>query len=465
MTVWGLDVADGRLRMVHLVRSPRRSRLTHALSIRVAPDASEEQLAGLLRRAVEGSGIDTGHVAICLPTTAGYLHCCDADSPPPVAPDRPFVSDSWTVDDGDRTWTVTGSADRDVTERLIRVAESAGLRVMHVALPQMAAAAALGMLGTDARRGAHAGFVVDHAQVRFTLTRRQAPVLTRSTPRDRSDGSADPARIAVTIYRAAQMADGGDLPSQVSVIAGDEDYAAIEPIAAAVGVRLHRVTPGAAAGVACPGDPPRDMSDYAVPIGAALLAAGLTDRKMNLREALTHTDQPRPLIRRRFWVALAALVILGAVSLFVAEWVPKRMELTRLRRQYEAQLPLLERRRQATQAWELLHPWLSATQDGGRIEHLRILRNITESFPDPADAYVTDMSISVGRIGGPVNISLTGRAISSEVLHECIARLDDSEQFDAQPVRLSDVEQALTYPKHYVIPIAMKGAGDDRDSP
>jgi type II secretory pathway pseudopilin PulG len=373
------------------------------------------------------------------------------------------VTDSWTISDDDRTLTITAAADRREADRLIRIVEGAGLRVMHVALSQVAAAASLGML--DAGVGVQAGFVVDQGQVRFVVSRRGVPVLTRSTPREVAADRTDLARVAGAAYRAAQMDQGGDLPADVSIIADGDDFAAIEPMAQTVGIALRRVVAGATVDLAGDPDSPADVSEYAVPIGAALLAAGLTDRKMDLRGALVQPGGRRSLVRRRFVAALAALVVVGALGLLAAEWIPKRMELARLRRQYEASRPLLQRQTEARRTWELLQPWLSTGQEGERIEHLKILRDITELFPQAADAYVTDMNVNAGRIGEPVDISLTGRTVSSEILYACIGRLNDSGRFDVQSVRLSDVEQALAYPKRYVIPIVTKGAGDDRESP
>ena len=75
-------------------------------------------------------------MAVCLPTTAGYVRCQDADGGAALPADEAFVSDSWTVADSDTTLTVTGVADRRQADRLIRVAGRAGLHVVHVALPQ-----------------------------------------------------------------------------------------------------------------------------------------------------------------------------------------------------------------------------------------------------------------------------------------------------------------------------------------
>jgi len=462
--MWGLDIGDGRLRMVHLVRAGRRSRLTRALSIRVADDATDGQLSQLLRRAVDGSGVETEQIAVCLPTTAGYIRCHKADEAAPA--DESFVSDYWTVSDGARTLTVTAVADRRQADRLVRIAGLAGLHVAHVTLPHIAAAASLGLLNAEGGSDVRGGFVVDHGQVRFILARGGAPLLTRSTPRmDEGDSNVDLAQAAAASYRAAQMAESVPTLSELSIIADDADFATIEPMAATVGVRLRRISAGQAVGLSAPDAVPRDVSEYAVPIGAALLAAGLTDRKMDLRGALAQPEATQPLVRRRFWAALAAVILIGAVGLFAYEWIPKRVKLARLQREYAQRLPLLARRDQAQRTWQLLQPWLGPAQEGGRIEHLQILKGITELFPEASDAYVTDMTVDVPRTRDLVNINLTGRAVSSDILHACVARLDESEQFETQPVRLSDVEQALTYPKKYVIPIAMEGAGDGGQSP
>ncbi|NLF31062.1 MAG: hypothetical protein GX591_09275 [Planctomycetes bacterium] len=464
--MWGLDIADRRLRLIRIVREGRQARLARAVSIAVADDATDAELADLLRRSVLGSGDEGDQVAVCLPATAGYVRAGRADEPsaaPHAAVGDAFIADTWSVG-GDDGQVVHAAADRRQVQRLIGIVQQAHLRASHVALAQLATAAAAGLLETA--RGPSAVVAVDHAQVRFVLARHGLPVVCRSSPRDpKVPADQDVAARAVGLCRAARMNDPGAWPGDLAVVADDESWAALQGAASALGASIRRVEPGRWAGLTAAGVDRADISEYAVPIGAALMAMGLTGRRMDFRGLLAHPAEPQPLVRRRFWAALAATLVLAAAATFTMEWGRKQAALRDLQARWDDLQPRLQRATQVKADWDRLRPWLSGDLDGGRIGQLGILSDIASAFPDASEAYVSEMTVDAGRDGAAVEVALRGRAVSSEIVHECIARLNDSARLAAQLGPVSDVEQAVTYPKGYQIPITIEAPGDGRDAP
>ncbi|MFW6146493.1 MAG: hypothetical protein ACOC7R_04080, partial [Planctomycetota bacterium] len=138
--MWGVDIADKRLRLVRVIREGRRLRLSRAVGIAVATDATEAQVADLLRRAVLGSGEAGDPVAVCLPATGGYVRG-DGQEPsaaPHAVGADDFIADTWSVGDGDAARVVHAAVDRAQALRLIGIVRRAGLRAVHVSLAQLA---------------------------------------------------------------------------------------------------------------------------------------------------------------------------------------------------------------------------------------------------------------------------------------------------------------------------------------
>jgi len=464
--MWGLDVADKRLRLVRIVREGRRLRLSRAVSIAVAADATDAQLADLLHRAVLGSGEAGEQVAVCLPATGGYVRG-GSDEPsasPQAAGADAFIADTWSVGEGDAARVVHAAVDRAEALRLIGIVQRADLRVAHVTLAQLATAAAAGLLA--GARGAEAVVAVDHGQVRFVLARDGLPEVCRSSPLDSAaPASEDVVTKAVGLCRAARMIAPDAWPSEVTVIADDDRWAALEGAAASLGAAPRRLAPGGWASLAAGDDGPDEFSEYAVPIGAVLMAMGLTRREMDFRALLTQPSTARPLVRKRFWAALAAAAVVAVVATIGIEWARKQATLATLQARYNERQPRLQRAREVKAAWDRLRPWLNDDLGGGRIRHLGILRDIAAVFPDAAEAYVSEMTVDLGREGSSVQVSLRGQAVSSEVVHECIERMNASQRLSAQLGPVSDVEQAASYPKGYQIPITIEAGGDGRDAP
>ncbi|MFW6155372.1 MAG: hypothetical protein ACOC95_09160, partial [Planctomycetota bacterium] len=275
----------------------------------------------------------------------------------------------------------------------------------------------------------------------------------------------DVADRAVGLCRAARMIAPDAWPSEVAIIADDAGWASLEGAATSLGATPRRVEPGRWAGLTAGEEGPGEFSEYAVPIGAALMAMGRTRRALDFLALLTQPAEPQPLVRKRFWAALAAVVVLAVVATVGLDWGRKQATLARLEDRYDELQPRLRRAREVTADWDRLRPWLSDQLGGGRIEHLGILRDIVGVFPDASDAYVSEMTVDVGRDDGSVQVALRGRAVSSETVHECIARMNDSGRLTAQLGPVSDVEQAAAYPKGYQIPITIEGPGDGRDAP
>ncbi len=466
--MWGLDIADGRLRLAHIHRQGDGFVLNHAVSASLDPDGGDAIGADLLRKAIADSGIEGDNVCVCLPAQAGYVVCEIADrtgSPKTVAEE--FIVRRWTVQGREGTVIVSGVANRAVAERMARIARMAGLRVAHVVLPQVAAAAALGMLAESADGTVRAGFVVDSEQVVFVMARDGALLASRSAPRiGIGDTWDDVPAIAAQMFRAAQMS-GLELAGvQCSIIAPAGCDAAVDEMAQRLQIALRRVEPGEAVGLAGGEGGPEQLNEYAVAAGAVLVGSGPNPLRVDMLGALSEGEVRKPMGAKRLWITMLAVLILGVAGAVVTEWIGKRMELAALRQEYEQVRPRLERQQKVSRTWERLRPWLGAGQDGRRAGQLPMLEAIIQAFPEPVEAYVTDMEMTADLAGadGPVAVSLKGRAAASDVLHACVSRLDERVGSSARLGPVSAVEQAQAYSKRYSIEITIDTTTDDGES-
>ena len=87
---------------------------------------------------------------------------------------------------------------------------------------------------------------------------------------------------------------------------------------------------------------------------------------------------------------------------------------------------------EARENYNLFRPFLPPNQGGNRLQHLTILYEITRLFPDPNDAYLTELTIfnrDKGGLATSYDIVTVGKVRQGDTLTEFIDRLNRSELF------------------------------------
>jgi len=204
-----------------------------------------------------------------------------------------------------------------------------------------------------------------------------------------------------------------------------------------------------------------DLSRYVPALGAALDGLDVSPCWFNfLQPRSARAEKRKPITWRPFaLVGLITVLIFGAFWFYLVQ--QKKMTLNDLEDEIEQAGPDLASTGQARDNWFLFRPFVSATQDGSRLEYIKNIGEISRLFPDTDSAYVIRMDI-VDNNSSNEQVTITGRVREAPVLSGFVNKLNSSALF--KDVGTRGMERSTVpnhpYPVSFTLFCNMQRPGD-----
>ena len=485
----GIDLAPETIRIVRLRRRGGAFVVLRALEIDLTPEeaANSVLLGDKLAQTIRQNGWQREKAVMTLPRRACFLKYFDnaklhghgwsaallqrsrvddllemaQDSS--LIPAEQLIFDFWsgpcgydhpqTLDEHG-TGILLAGAEKHVVEFCAEIAARSTVKVTALELRCLAAVNALLHHWRPAQDATIAVAYVDHNYADVALITDQAVIslqtLALEPPNSGSD-SAPPIEMLFTElkrhFNTVKLSLGHSLPQKLFLAVSSAELAAelpgrIETLESKLGLQIDLCHPPQ--GFAPPDDLDAvgDLPRFLPALGAAADGLAATPIWFNFfhpRGRRTEKKREfswRPLI----FAVLGALIVAGAFWLSMVQ--QRNEQLRDLDRKIALTGPSRADMLNAKENWNLLRSYLPIRDDGGKLdgcrrECLRIFAEINRLFPDPNQAYVTNVSITdltaagatmPGTLGAS-DISIRGKVSTGDILPEFIDQLNNSAMF------------------------------------
>jgi len=331
---------------------------------------------------------------------------------------------------------------------------------------------ALGLLGPGLRDEVAAGVTLAEDAIGLAVVDRHAVLCAHHRPREPGQGALDRWEATLAgverMWRLVKMEYPELVVSRARAVVNEQDAALAETLQARLGVPVEVLAAGGALPVAVEGRAAMPAAQYAAAVGLALeglagqpqaAARGKRGaaRSFNFLRPATAPAPRRRLGRKGLAVAAAAVLAAAAVAAGAYTW-HKHDVLSDLRARHAQVAGRLKRHKELRQQWRALQRWVAPQRDGQRVAYRDLFDEISNLYPDTAQAQIASLTAGTDPAAGGTVIRLDGRASGTDVLYAFLARLNDSTTFDRAALgSVTDEAGETEFPKRFTITVHLKG--------